>query len=98
MLAKNNVTFYALFSLIFITECWLSPASVCMQLTFEKNPSTIFLFTTRLLLLVILSKKAKNSAGPGARQSATDSAQLVDEITTLYESKPLAFKALYASG
>ena len=50
-----------------------------MQFTLEKNPSTIFLFTTRLLLLVILSRKAINSVGPGARQSATDSAQLVDE-------------------
>ena len=71
---------------------------MCMQFTLEKNPSTIFMFTTRLLLLVILSRKATNSAGPGARQSATDPAQLVDEIRTLYESKPLAFKALYASG
>ena len=69
-----------------------------MQFTLEKNPSTIFLFNIRLLLLVILSRKATNSAGPGARQSATDSAQLVDDIRTLYESKPLAFKALYASG
>ena len=69
---------------------------MCMQFTLEKNPSTIFLFTTRLLLLVILSRKATNSAGPGAKQSATDSAQLEDEIRTLYESKPLAFKALYA--
>ena len=70
---------------------------MCMQFTLEKNPSTIFLFTTRLLLLVIPSRKATNSAGPGAKQSATDSAQLADEIKTLYQSKPLAFKALYAS-
>ena len=71
---------------------------MCMQFTLEKNPTTIFLFTTRLLLLVIPSRKATNSAGPGAEQSATDSAQLVDEIKTLYQSKPLAFKALYVSG
>ena len=71
---------------------------MCKRFTLEKNPSTIFLFTTRLLFLVILSRKATNSAGPGARQSVTDSAQLVDEIRTVYESKPLAFKALYASG
>ena len=72
---------------------------MCMQFTLEKNPSTIFLFSTRLLLLVYIpSRKATNSAGPGAKQSATDSAQLVDEIKTLYQSKPLAFKALYASG
>ena len=65
---------------------------MCMQFTLEKNPSTIFLFTTRLLLLVILSRKATNSAGPGARQSATDSAQLVDEIRTLYDSNHLLLK------
>ena len=71
---------------------------MCMKFTLENNPSKIFLFTTRLLLLVIPCRKATNSAGTGARQSATDSAQLVDQIRTLYESKPLAFKALYASG
>ena len=70
---------------------------MCMQFTFDKNPSKIFLFTTHLLLLVIPCRKATNSAGTGARQSATDSAQLVDQIRTLYESKPLAFKALDAS-
>ena len=52
-----------------------------------KIQSKIFLFTTHLLLL----RKATNSAGTGARQSATISAQLVDQ------SKILAFKALYAS-
>ena len=66
---------------------------MCMQFTLEKNRSTIFFFTTCLLILVIPSSKATNSARPSARQSATDSAQLVDEIKTLYESKPLAFKA-----
>ena len=70
---------------------------MCMQFTLDKNPSKIFLFTTLLLLLVIPCSKATNSAGTGARQSATDSAQLVDQIRTLYESKTLAFKALYAS-
>ena len=70
---------------------------MCMQFTLEKNPSKIFLFTTRLLLLVIPSRRATYSAGTGVKQSATDSAQLVDQIRTLYESKPLAFKALYAS-
>ena len=70
---------------------------MCMQFTLDKNQSKNFLFTTRLLLLVIPFRKATNSAGPGARQSATVSAQLVDQIRTLYESKPLAFKALYAS-
>ena len=68
-----------------------------MQFTLDKNPSKIFLFTTRLLLLVIPHRKATNSAGTGARQSATDSDQLVDQIRTLYESKPPAFKDLYAS-
>ena len=68
-----------------------------MKFTLEKNPSKIFLFTTRLLLLVIPSRKATNSAGTGARQSASESAQLVDQIRTLYESKPHAFKALYAN-
>ena len=68
-----------------------------MQFTLDKNRSVIFLFITRLLLLVIPCRKATNSAGPGARQSATDSAQLVDHIRTLYESKPLVFKGLYAS-
>ena len=66
---------------------------MCMQFIL----SMILLFTTRLLLLV-QSRKATNSAGPGARQSATGSAQLIDEIRTLYESKPLPFKALHASG
>ena len=70
---------------------------MCMHFTLDKNPSKILLFTTRLLLLVISCRKATNSASPGARQSVTDSAQLVDQIRTLYESKPLAFKALYAS-
>ena len=51
---------------------------MCMQFTLDKNPSKIFMFTTHLLLLVIPSRKATNSAGTGARQSATDSAQLVD--------------------
>ena len=60
-----------------------------MKFTLEKNPSKIFLFTTRLLLLVIPCRKATNSAGTGARQSASESAQLVDQIITLYESKPL---------
>ena len=64
-----------------------------MQFTVDKNPSKIFLFTTHLLLLVISCRKATNSAGTGAKQSATDSAQLVDHTRILYESKPLAFKA-----
>ena len=68
-----------------------------MKFNLDKNPSKIFLFTTSLLLLVFPRRKATNSAGTGARQSATDSAQLVDEIRTLYESKPHAFKTLYAS-
>ena len=70
---------------------------MCMQFTLDKNPSKIFLFTTLLLLLIIPCRKATNSAGPGARESTTVSAQHVDQIRTLYESKPLAFKALYAS-
>ena len=63
----------------------------------DKNPNKIFLFTSCLLLLVSPYRKPTNSAGTGARQSATDSAQLVDQIRTVYEPKPLAFKALYAS-
>ena len=70
---------------------------MCMQVTLDKYPSKILLLTTRLLLLVISCRKATNSASPGARESVTDSAQLVDVIRTLYESKQLAFKALYAS-
>ena len=58
-----------------------------MQYTLDKYLRKIFLFTTRLLLLVIPCRKATNSAGPGARQSATDSAQLVDQITSLYVSE-----------
>ena len=65
---------------------------MCMQFTLDKIPSKVILFITQLLLLVIPFRKATNSAGPGARQSTTDSAQLVDQIRTLYESKPLAFK------
>ena len=70
---------------------------MCMQFTLEKNPSKILLFTTCLLLLVLPCRKTTGSAGPGARQSATYSSQLVDQIRSIYESKPLAFKALYAS-
>ena len=66
-----------------------------MKFTLEKNPSKIFLFTTRLLLLVIPYRKATSSAGTGARQSASESAQHVDQIRTLYESKPLAFMHIY---
>ena len=51
-----------------------------MKFTLEKNPSKIFLFTTRLLLLVIPCRKAINSAGTSARQSASESAQLVDQL------------------
>ena len=50
-----------------------------------------------LLLLVIPCRKITNSAGPGARLSATLSFQHVDQIRTLYESKLLVFKALYAA-
>ena len=67
-----------------------------MQFTIDKNLSKILLFTT-LLLLVIPCRKATHSAGPGAREYAADSAQLVDQLRTLYESKPLAFKVLCAS-
>ena len=68
LLAKNNVTFYALF---------------CMQFTLDKNPGKIFLFTTRLLLLDIPCRKSTNSAGNGARQSGTDSAQLVRGVISI---------------
>ena len=64
---------------------------MCMQFTLDKNPSKIFLFTVCLLLLVVPCRKATNSAGSDARQFGTDSVQLVDQIRTLYESKPLAF-------
>ena len=63
-----------------------------MQFTLDKNPSKIFMFTTRLLLLVIPCRKATNSAGTGARHYATDSARLVDQIRTLYESNHLFLK------
>ena len=56
-----------------------------MQFILDKYPSRMFLFTTRLLLLVIPFRKTTNSAGPGAGQSATDSQ---------YESKTLAFLSL----
>ena len=51
---------------------------MCMHFTLDKIPSKMFLFTTHLLLLVIPFRKATNSAGPGARQSATHSVQHVD--------------------
>ena len=57
---------------------------MCMQFTLDKNPSNIFLFTTRLLLLVVPCRKVPNSAGPGAKQSATESAQHVDQIIILF--------------
>ena len=69
---------------------------MCMQYTLDKIPSKMFLFTTHLLLLVPL-RKATNSAGHDVRQSATDSAQHLDQIRTLYDSKPLAFKVLYVN-
>ena len=56
---------------------------MCMQFTLDKNPSNIFLFTTRLLLLVIPCRKVPNSAGPGAKQSATESACRSDNNTIL---------------
>ena len=40
---------------------------MCMQITLDKTPSKIVLLTTSLLLLVIPFRKAKNSAGPGAK-------------------------------
>ena len=57
----------------------------------------MFLFTTHLIILVIPFRNATKSAGPGAKQSTADSSNHVDQIRTLYESKALAFKALYAS-
>ena len=60
---------------------------MCTQYIVDKIPSRMFLFTTHLFVLVKYH---------GARQSATDSAQLVDQIRPLYESKLMAFKALYA--
>ena len=63
-----------------------------MQFTLEKNTSKIFLFTTHLLLLVIPCRKATNSAGSGARQSATDSTQLVDQLRTM---SPLLLPCIY---
>ena len=44
-----------------------------MQFILDKIPSRMFLFT----------RKPTNSAGHGARQSVTDSAQHVDQIRTL---------------
>ena len=72
---------------------------MCMQFTLDKNPSNKLLFTAHLLLLVIPCRKATNSAGPDARLSATDSAQHVDQIRTLYESKHWLLKPFifYAS-
>ena len=67
---------------------------MCMQFSLRKFK--IFLFNTTLLLLVIPCSKAINSARPGARQSTTDSVVHVDQIRTLYKSKRLVFKALYA--
>ena len=49
-----------------------------MQFNLDKIPSKMFLFTTHFLFLVIPFRKATNSAGPGARQSAIHSAQHVD--------------------
>ena len=51
-----------------------------MQFTLDKISSLVHhQFTTCYL------RKATNSAGPGVRLSATDSAQHVDQIRTLYE-------------
>ena len=50
---------------------------MCMQFIVDKSPSRMLLFTTCLLPLVTLFRKATNSADPGATQSATDSAQYV---------------------
>ena len=48
--------------------------------TLDKIPDKMFLFATRLLLRVIPFRKARNSAGPGDRQSTTDSAQHVYQL------------------
>ena len=76
---------------------YAEPSNLCIQFILDKIQSNIFLFTTCLLLLVIPYRKATNSAGPGARQSTTVTVHHVDQIRTLYESKPLTIKALYAS-
>ena len=60
-----------------------------MQFTLDKNPSKIFLFNT-CLLLIIPCRKATNSAGPGARQSATDSAQHVLHYIATFHIKLLS--------
>ena len=52
--------------------------SVCMHFTLDKILSKMFLFTTHLRLLVIPFRIASNSAGPGNRQSTTDSAHHVE--------------------
>ena len=68
---------------------------MCMQFTLDKIPSKIVFFTTSLLLLYIPCRKATNSAGPGARQSTTDSAQLVDQIRWLLKPCILAASTVH---
>ena len=51
---------------------------MCMQFTIDKNQ-------VRFCCSPPPCRKATNSAGPGARQGATDSAQLVYQIRTLDE-------------
>ena len=59
---------------------------VCLRFTFDKIPSKIILFIMGLLLFISPSRNATNSAGPGARESTTDSTQHIDQIRTPYES------------
>ena len=65
---------------------------MCMQFILDKIPSKMFSFTTCLLLLVILFRKATNSAGLATQ---SDSAQHRLDKNSI-GSKPLAFKELYS--
>ena len=60
----------------------LAESSYCGNAVYLRSKN--FLFIMGLLLLVILSRNATSSAGPGTRQSTTDSTQRVDHQLKAY--------------
>ena len=64
----------------------LAESSYCGNAVYLRSKN--FLFIMGLLLLVIPSRNATSSAGPGARQSTTDSTQHVDHQLKAYIYAP----------
>ena len=64
----------------------LAESSYCGNAVYLRSKN--FLFIMGLLLLVIPSRNATSSAGPGARQSTTDSTQRVDHQLKAYIYAP----------